>query len=79
MEIVIKDQFSRLVSKSLINKHQRGFNSKHTTITNLLECTHDWSLAFHDKLRVDFIYIYFSKAFDSVVHSKLKTLNKHLV
>jgi len=32
--------------------------------------THDWSLAFlHGKLPV--IYIDFSKAFDSVVHSKL--------
>jgi hypothetical protein len=72
MESVIKDQLlSRLVSKGLINKHQHGFISKHSTITNLLECTHDWSLSFHSKLPVDVIYIDFSKAFDSVVHSKL--------
>jgi len=32
---------------------------------------HVWSLAFHGKLPVDIIYIDFSKAFDSVVHSKL--------
>ena len=72
MESVIKDQLlSRLVSKGLKNKHQHGFISKHSTTTNLLECTHDWSLAFHGKLPVDVIYIDFSKAFDSVVHSKL--------
>ena len=59
------------MSKGLINKHQHGFISKHPTITNLLECTHDWSLAFHGKLPVAVIYIDFSKAFDSVVHSKL--------
>ena len=72
MESVINDQLlSRLMSKGLINKHQHGFISKHSTMTNLLECTHDWSLAFHGKLPVDVIYIDFSKAFDSVVHSKL--------
>ena len=41
------------------------------TITNLLESTHDWSLSFHGKQPVDVIYINFSRAFDSVVHSKL--------
>jgi len=72
MESVIKDQLiSRLVSKGLMNKHQHGFISKHSTKTNLLEFTHDWSLAFHGKLPVDVIYIDFSKAFDSVVHSNL--------
>ena len=54
MESVIKDQLvSRLMSTGLINKHQHGFISKHFTITNLLECTHDWSFAFHGKLTVD--------------------------
>ena len=72
MESVIKDQLlSRLMSKGLKNKHQHDFIFKHSTITNLLECTHDWSLAFHGKLLVDVIYIYFSKTFDSLVHSKL--------
>jgi len=65
-ESVIKDQLlSRFVSKCLINKHQHGFISKHSTITNF------WSLALHGKLPVDVIYIDFSKAFDSVAHSKL--------
>jgi len=72
MESVIKDQLlSRLVSKGFINKHQHGFISEHSTIINLLECTHHWSFAFRGKLPVDVLYINFSKAFDSVVHSKL--------
>ena len=57
--------------KGFINKQQHGFISKHSTITNLLECTHDWSLSIHGKLPIDVVYIDFSKAFDSVVHSKL--------
>ena len=70
MESVIKDQLlSRLLYKGIINKH--GFISKHSTITNLLDYTHDWSLAFHGKLPVDVIYIDFSKTSDSVVHSKV--------
>jgi len=59
------------VSKDLMNKHQHGFISKHSTITNLLKCTHDCPLAFHGKLLVDVIYTSFRKAFDSVVYSKL--------
>jgi len=69
MESGIKDQLlSRLVSEGLINKLQHGFISKHSTITDILECTHDWSLAF---CGVGVIYIDFSMAFDSVLHSKL--------
>ena len=64
MESVIKDpSLSKLMSKCLyIYNHQHGFISKPSTITNLLECTHDWSLAFHGKLPVAVIYIDFSKA-----------------
>jgi len=72
MECIIKDQLlSQLLPKGLTNKQQHGFISKHSTVTNLLECTHDWSLSFHGKQPVDVMYIDFSRAFDSVVHSKL--------
>ena len=62
---------SYLLSKGLINKHQHAFIKKHSTVTNLLECTHDWAVAIHGGSAVDAIYIDFSRAFDSVVHSKL--------
>jgi hypothetical protein len=72
MESIIKDQLmSYLLSKGLINKHQHAFIKKHSTVTNLLECTHDWAVAIHGGVAVDAIYIDFSRAFDSVVHSKL--------
>jgi len=69
MNSLIKDQLlSQLVSKGIINIHQHGFIAKHST--NLLVCTHNWSLAFHGKLSVDAIYIDFSMALDSVVPFK---------
>ena len=43
----------------------------HSTVTNLLEFTHDWAILLHNKTPVDVIYIDFSRAFNSVVHSKL--------
>jgi len=44
---------------------------KHSTVTNLLQCMHDWALAVHIGKSVDAVYIDFARAFDSVVHSKL--------
>ena len=40
-------------------------------MTDLLECTHDWAVSVHGGHAVDVIYIDFSRAFDSVVHTKL--------
>lgn len=72
MEAVIKDQLmSYLLLKGLISKQQHAFIIKHSTVTNLLECTHDWAVAIHGHQSVDAIYVDFSRAFDSVVHSKL--------
>lgn len=72
MEAIIKHQLvSFLLSKGLISKQQHAFITRHSTVTNLLECTHDWAVAVHGGHAVDAIYIDFSRAFDSVVHSKL--------
>ena len=72
MEGIIKDQLvTHLLSKGLISKQQHGFIQKHSTVTNLLECTHDWAAAIHGGHDVDAVYVDFSRAFDSVVHSKL--------
>ena len=43
----------------------------HSTITNLLECTHDWVVGLTNHNNIDVVYIDFSKAFDSIVFSKL--------
>ena len=72
MEAIIKDQLvSNLLSKSLISKNQHAFIKRHSTVTNLLQCTHDWAVAVHSGLAVDVVYIDFARAFDSVVHAKL--------
>jgi hypothetical protein len=72
MESVVKDQLlTFLLAHGLINEHQHAFISRFSTITNLLECTFDWFVALAHSDSVDVIYIDFSKAFDSIVHSKL--------
>ena len=72
MEVIIKDQLVRyLVTKGLINKHQHAFISNHSTATNLLECINDWLVFIKSPNRTDVVYIDFSKAFDTVVISKL--------
>ena len=62
---------SFLLTRNLISKQQHGFLSRHSTTTQLLECVNDWCIAMDDKSSVDISYVDFSRAFDSVVHSKL--------
>jgi hypothetical protein len=72
METVIKDQIlDFLLRNKLISKHQHGFMRHHSTATNLLECTHDWFVGLSNSNNIDVIYVDFSKAFDSIVFSKL--------
>ena len=60
-----------LLNKKLISKHQHGFMRHHSTTTNLLECTHDWIVGLSNGNNIDVICIDFTKAFDSIVFSKL--------
>ena len=72
MEHVIKDQLvSYLLSRQLISKQQHAFIVKHSTTSNLLECTRNWTVALNNKKTVDVIYIDYRRAFDSIVHNKL--------
>lgn len=72
MESIIKDSLlAHLLSKGLISRHQHGFISRHSTGTNLLESTHDWITALSGSKFVDIVYIDFSRAFDSIVFTKL--------
>jgi len=72
MESIVKDQMlDYLLQNKLISKHQHGFLARRSTCTQLLECTNGWSLSLNARNSVDCAYIDFSKAFDSVVHSKL--------
>jgi len=72
MESIVKDSILDYArSNGLISKQQHGFLSRRSTCTQLLECMNDWSLALNCRHSTDVCYIDFSRAFDSVVHSKL--------
>jgi len=72
-ERIVKEQMlGYLCEHGLITRHQHGFLSHLSTTTELLETLNDWTLALRNKHVVDAIYFDFSKAFDSVVHSKLQ-------
>jgi hypothetical protein len=72
MELNIKDQLlSGLLGKHLISRHQHAVKIKHSTTSNLLECSHDWSVALNQTNSVDVIHLDFRRAFDSVLLTKL--------
>ena len=74
MESIIKHNLLHcLLKRKLISKQQHGFLAKHSTVTNLLESINDWTLFIKKSHCVNVAYIDFSKAFDSVCHSKLIT------
>jgi len=72
MERVIVLELSRYLRvNDLITSEQHGFLTKRSTSTNLLETLNDWTLAINNRRSVSTVYIDYSKAFDSVCHSKL--------
>ena len=72
MERVISTQMlNYLREHNLISKHQHGFMSRHSTVSNLLESLNDWTLALNNSKGVAIAYIDYAKAFDVVIHNKL--------
>lgn len=72
MESVIKTQMTEFLSiNHIISPHQHAFLSNHSTTTNLLECINDWVLSLQSHHSTDIVYVDFSRAFDSIVFSKL--------
>jgi len=55
----------------LLSGRQRGFLAKRSTVTNLLDCLSDWTLALDNRHSVTVAYIDYSQAFDMASHSKL--------
>ena len=67
LERIIKQYLiSYLMYNSLISDNQHGFLENRSTLTNLLECTNDWTKFIKDRAPVDAIYIDLAKAFDSI-------------
>jgi len=74
MESIVKQQLLfYLMEHKLISKQQFGFISRHSTCSQLMDCLNEWTLILENGSAVDCVYIDYSKAFDSVVHSKLLT------
>jgi ribonuclease P/MRP protein subunit RPP40 len=72
MESIIKDNMlAHVIDNALLDKNQHGFLPSHSTSSQLLECYYDWCKAFDNGVDMDAFYIDFSKAFDTVSHSKL--------
>ena len=72
--IISNDMLAFLRQHGSITKQQHGFLTGRSTSTNLLESINDWTIAIKNKKSVIVAYIDYSKAFDTVSHSKL--LNK---
>ena len=66
-----EEMVSHLLANQLITKDQHGFLSKKSVTSQLLECTNDWTKCIADQKPFDIVYLDFSKAFDSVSHTKL--------
>ena len=69
--IIIDILCSSLFGAGRISKHQHAIITKQSTTTHLLESTYNLTVSLNNRNPVDILYIDFSKAFDSVVHSKL--------
>jgi len=72
MELIIRDNIiSFLLSNGLLSSAQHGFLPGKSTTSQLLETLNDWSMSLDDGNNIDCVYLDFSKAFDSINHSKL--------
>ena len=69
--IISNDMLAYLRQHNAITEQQHGFLSGRSTTTNLLESINDWTIAIKNKQSVIVAYIDYSKAFDTVSHTKL--------
>ena len=69
--VIAADVTNYLLSNNLLNASQHGFLSRRSTLTNLLESVNAWAISIENKHQNRVAYIDFSRAFDSVSHTKL--------
>src|SRR5207245_10785027 len=66
-ESVLKDKLLLFLNANkLLSPSQHGFLQKHSTCTNLLECSNDWSSCLDRGIETLILYVDFAKAFHSV-------------
>jgi len=72
MESIIRDVLvTHTENNSLITKHQHGFMTGRSCLTNLLEAFESWTRILDAGFGIDIIYLDYRKAFDTVPHSRL--------
>lgn len=69
--VISKYIFTFLEERKTLYSHQHGFRNGLSTVTQLVETFHDFSLSVNNKEQIDVICIDFSKAFDRIPHKKL--------
>ena len=75
METFIKNcLYDHLITNNLLSKHQFGFVSGRSTITQLIVTLNEWLFNLDNNVPLDAAYMDFRKAFDTVPHHRL--LNK---
>jgi len=74
MERKIKDVILKyLHSYKPINRFEHGGLYRILTFSQLLECTHDWTIRLVNRTVTDCVYVDFKRAFDVTSHQKLTT------
>ena len=72
LERILRETLTRWFEQfSIIPNEQHGFVKGGSTVTQLLDCLHDWTLALGKNFETDVIYFDLTKAFDRISHEKL--------
>ena len=58
-------------TNNVLSNSQHGFRAKHSCLTQLLESIHHWACSLDRSLSTHILFLDFTKAFDSVPHSRL--------
>lgn len=69
--IIHKHIVEYLNANNVLSRSQHGFRAGYSTVTQLLEFTHDIASSLNNRGQLDAIFIDYSKAFDLVCHTKL--------
>lgn len=69
--VILKHITSFLEKENILSPYQHGFRRALSTVTQLVELTHDISQCLNNQKQIDLIFMDFSKAFDTVSHVKL--------
>ena len=71
MESIVKDALMNHFEQHGLSKHQHGFVSGRSCVSQLLSVINHWTEMLDKQKPVDVVYLDFAKAFDSVPHERL--------